>query len=76
MRGPGQQNFDVAASKLIPLKFLREGASSEFRAEFFNVFNHAQFADPATTLGSGNFGTITSTAVTPRLVQLALKVTF
>lgn len=76
VRGPGQQNFDVAASKLITLKFLRERASSEFRAEFFNVFNHAQFADPATTLGSANFGTIASTSVTPRLVQLALKVTF
>ncbi|WP_158945998.1 hypothetical protein [Granulicella sp. S190] len=46
----------------------------QFRGEFFNAFNHPQFAPPDTGVNDGNFGKITSTnANSSRQVQLALK---
>jgi hypothetical protein len=73
--GPGQQNTDMSLKKDISL-----GADAnrrmEFRAEFFNLFNHAQFSNPATTFNNATFGQITSTSVNPRFVQLALKIGF
>jgi hypothetical protein len=48
----------------------------QFRAEFFNMFNHPQFSNLANNFALGNFGTITSTSVNPRLMQLALKYIF
>ena len=51
----------------------------EFRAEFFNVFNHAQFAfnDPTSSgdINGSNFGVITN-ARDPRIGQMALKFSF
>jgi hypothetical protein len=47
----------------------------ELRAEVFNLLNMANFGAPATTLGAANFGTIT-TALDPRVVQLAVKYSF
>ena len=47
----------------------------EVRAEVFNLLNTANFGAPAATLGAANFGTITS-ALDPRVVQLALKFLF
>jgi hypothetical protein len=44
----------------------------EFRAEFFNAFNHAQFYNPTGNFSSGQFGRVTSTRA-PRIGQLALK---
>jgi acetamidase/formamidase len=37
----------------------------DFRGEFFNAFNHVQYADPATAYGAANFGYIQSTSVAP-----------
>jgi hypothetical protein len=72
--GPGQANFDIAITKGIPIT---ESKSFQFRAEFFNAFNHPQFANPATTVSSpASFGVITATSVAPRLVQFALKFLF
>ena len=49
----------------------------QFRGEFFNIFNHAQFSNPGSNLGAAsNFGVISSTTVGPRIVQLALKYSF
>jgi len=73
--GPGQVNFDFAAIKQTPLRH-SESKNLEFRAEFFNLFNHAQFANPATLFGFPNFGVINSTVVSPRVVQFALKLNF
>ena len=53
----------------------REGMQLEFRAEFFNAFNHPQFNNPDVILGDANFGRITS-ATNPRKGQLALKLYF
>ena len=55
---------------------IHEDASLQFRAEFFNLFNHPQFAVPANNLALGSFGQITATSVNPRLIQLALKYIF
>jgi Carboxypeptidase regulatory-like domain/TonB dependent receptor len=73
--GPGQVNFDFALLKRTPLGS-SESKNLEFRAEFFNLFNHPQFADPATLSSSPNFGVINSTIVSPRVIQLALKLNF
>jgi len=56
---------------------IREDGTLQFRAEFFNVFNHAQFSNPAVAVDSAaSFGQITSTSVNPRLIQFALKYAF
>ncbi len=69
--GPGQFNWDIA---LIKQTKLTEGQSLVFRTEFYNAFNHPQFADPSTAVGSGF--TITSMSVNPRLIQFGLKYIF
>jgi hypothetical protein len=74
--GPGQANLDLAISRLMVLNWPVEGAGIQFRSEFFNAFNHPQFANPDTTFGSPTFGVISSTAVNPRVIQFALKFIF
>lgn len=74
LRGPGRQNWNLSLFK----KFLfseSRGSSMEFRAEFFNAFNHTEFQNVSTTLTNGNFGAITS-AHDPREIQLGLKLNF
>jgi hypothetical protein len=73
--GPGFVNTDFSAIKHFRLPF-REGTQLDFRAEFFNVFNHPQFFQPGQDVDSSNFGRITATVNNPRLVQFALKLTF
>ena len=56
---------------------LREPMRFEFRADFFNAFNHPQFTNPAANVGSAStFGVITTTSVGPRIIQFALKYRF
>ncbi|HWE53034.1 MAG TPA: carboxypeptidase-like regulatory domain-containing protein [Bryobacteraceae bacterium] len=75
--GPGQNNWDLSLTKRTVVGGLRESASIEFRAEAFNIFNHAQFNNPGTAVSSPTtFGIITSTSVGPRVMQLALKYIF
>ncbi|MBA3356450.1 MAG: TonB-dependent receptor [Pyrinomonadaceae bacterium] len=76
VRGPKQNNFDVALVKRTGIGWLREGANFEFRTEFFNAFNTPQFANPDTNFSSATFGQITSTSVNPRIIQFALKLNF
>jgi hypothetical protein len=79
--GPGINNWNMAIKKITPI---RESLSLEFRAELFNVFNHAQFINPSGLvpgpLGTSlapltNFGQVTQ-ARDPRLAQLGLKLNF
>jgi hypothetical protein len=78
--GPGQFNWDFALVKNTKVGGIREDASLEFRAEFFNAFNHPQFSLPGSTLTNGvpnsAFGVITTTSVGPRIMQFALKYIF
>jgi hypothetical protein len=70
--GPGINNFDFA---LLKGTQLTERINLQFRAEFFNIFNHAQFITPSGILGSSSFGQITA-AQSPRIGQLSLKLNF
>ncbi len=74
--GPDQRNFDIAVIKRTAVGWPTEASNVEFRAEFFNAFNTPQFAGPVTNFSAANFGGITSTAVSPRLIQFALKFNF
>jgi hypothetical protein len=70
--GPGTFNIDFSAHKVFSIT---EGINLQFRAEFFNFLNHAQFNNPDTGLADSTFGQIT-TARDPRVIQLALKLVF
>jgi hypothetical protein len=70
--GPGINNWDISFLKDIKLK---EAMSLEFRAEFFNAFNHAQFLNPDNQGFSGTFGIISQDRG-PRLIQFGLKFYF
>ena len=71
--GPGTANFDLGVHKVLAV---REGTNLEFRTEIFNVFNHTQFFSPDGNITDGaSFGQV-SRAQDPRLIQLALRVTF
>jgi len=74
--GPGQVNLDLALSKTVLLNWPLENCSLQFRAEFYNAFNHPQFSNPDTNFSSPTFGVISSTAVNPRVGQLALRFSF
>ena len=74
--GPGQANLDLSISKAIALAWPSEKSTIQLRAEFFNVFNHPQFANPDTSFSSPTFGVITCTSVNPRVGQLALRLSF
>src|SRR3984885_10526042 len=74
--GPGQNNWDISITKNTPVGGIHEDATLQFRAEFFNAFNHPQFSNPVTNVASAAFGQITSSAVNPRLIQFALKYNF
>jgi hypothetical protein len=70
--GPGINNFNMALAKNT---HFGERLNLEFRAEFFNIFNHAQFANVQGNINASNFGQATS-ARDPRIGQLALKFGF
>jgi outer membrane receptor protein involved in Fe transport len=72
--GPRHSNFDLALEKSTDL--IGEGTKLIFRVEAFNIFNHAEFRPPAaTSVTSGTFGQIGGTYA-PRILQLALRMTF
>jgi len=88
LRGPGQNNIDFSIIKSFPIT---ESKNVEFRAEFFNLFNHVNFANPISNFNAvplingntgqiigdpGDFGRITSTSNNPRLIQFAVKLNF
>jgi hypothetical protein len=67
--GPGFNNWDFGLHKVTKIT---ERTSLLFRAEFFNLFNHAQFNNANGNFTSGNFGRVTS-AKDPRIGQLSMK---
>jgi len=85
--GPGQFNWDISILKNTQIT---ERVRMQFRTDFYNAFNHPQFADP----GGGSFGTvgfenvtatslaqtedvaIIHTNVNPRLIQFGLRFSF
>src|ERR1700728_2554574 len=80
--GPRYVNSDFSVIKDFPLSF-HEGMGLQFRAEFFNLFNHAQFyLDGVGGTGEqdintpSSFGVLNNTVNNPRLIQFALKLKF
>jgi hypothetical protein len=71
--GPDFVNSDFSVIKQFAL---RREMGLNFRAEFFNLFNHPQYGSPVNDINSAGFGAVNSTVNNPRLVQLALKLTF
>lgn len=84
--GPSRINLDMTLSKVTAIT---ERLKVEIRVDAFNVFNHAEFADPITNIASPQFGQIvatgsnnTSSSADPssipknRILQLAAKITF
>jgi hypothetical protein len=71
--GPGINNFDFSVQKLLSVG---EEKHFEFRAEFFNIFNHTQFLNPDGNISDGaDFGRVKHTR-DPREIQFALKFAF
>ena len=84
MVGPGVTNFDFSIFKNTYIKRISETFNVQFRAEFFNILNHANFGPPdlpsgnddifdATGAPSGSAGLLTNTTTDPREIQFALK---
>ena len=74
LHGPGAQNTDLSLFKQFPLGEVR---MIELRFEFFNAFNHANFANPAASLtNTATFGKISATVNDPRQIQMAAKFYF
>lgn len=82
--GPDQNNWDLSLQKATGLS---ERVQLQFRSDFFNAFNHAQFANPDLNLGlsfpafgasapNAGFGTIQTTSTNPRVLQLSLRLVF
>ncbi len=67
--GPGILNTDFAFEKNTRIT---ESMSVQFRAEFFNIFNHTQFNNPSGNFSSSNFGVVTN-ARDPRIGQFSAK---
>jgi len=78
LRGPGLVNVDTSLFKKLTIS---ERLNLQFRAEAFNIFNHATFSHPQQVVFSGtaispSAGVITQTATTSRQIQFALKLVF
>ncbi|PWU01670.1 MAG: hypothetical protein C5B51_22260 [Terriglobia bacterium] len=88
--GPGLVNFDFTAAKNFPL--VTERLRLQFRADFFNIFNHTNFSNPVADQSNANFGKITASvgsavATTvgttaglvgggPRVIQFSMRLQF
>jgi hypothetical protein len=85
--GPGIQNYDFSVAKSFPF-FAERQTRLQFRADFFNILNHTNFANPVRDTSNANFGKITQTVGSavatavgttagplggPRLIQLSLR---
>ncbi|MBO0862916.1 MAG: TonB-dependent receptor [Chloracidobacterium sp.] len=77
--GPSFKQIDFSLLKDMRIS---ERFKLEYRAEFFNIFNHPNFDQPNTTFGTSNFGKIFNTfgrtlgVGTSRQIQMAFRLTF
>jgi hypothetical protein len=80
LSGPDFVNTDFSVIKHFALP--REGMRLDFRAEFFNLFNHPQFGSPggngygADFASPSTFNVVNYTVNNPRLIQFGLKLAF
>jgi hypothetical protein len=73
IRSPGQKNIDVSLAKRFPV---HEETNIEFRSEFFNTFNWANFGSPNNNLLGASPGAIGVPGSGPRVIQFALKLNY
>jgi hypothetical protein len=74
LRAPGSWGWDASGSRSFPVT---ERLKMQFRADFFNLFNHPTFGPGGLSLASpNNFGITRDAANTPRTLQLAMKAIF
>ena len=87
--GPGLQNYNFSAAKTFTFT---ERVHLQFRSDFFNLFNHTNFANPVASQSSSSFGKITATVGSavatavgttaglvgggPRVIQLSMRLQF
>lgn len=90
LEGPGLAEWDLTIAKDTRLPFLGEKGILQFRMDFFNILNHANFSLPSNSVFTGatadtgsyseaplsTAGQITSTATTSRQLQAALRISF
>jgi len=72
LHGPGLENWDLSLQRNF---MIREGVKLQFRGEFFDAFNHANFNNPNGTVTSPSFGAISS-AQAGRVTELVLRFFF
>jgi hypothetical protein len=84
--GPTLFNTDFSVIRNFPVRKISEAFNVQFRAEFFNIFNHANFAPPLPFFGSANAqifnqdgttanaGGLQAMTTLPRDIQFALKI--
>lgn len=73
--GPGTNNVDFSVDRLFNLP-IHEGTRLEFRAEFYNLFNHPEFDQPGAVLDLPATGSISGTKIDNRTIELAMKITW
>ena len=73
LTGPGINTWDIGVHKDFAI---REGTKLQVRGEFFNAFNHAQFANPDSGSTDVNFGKVIATQVDPRQLQVSMRLVF
>jgi hypothetical protein len=73
LAGPGLANVDFSIFKNTKI---RERVTAQFRVEFFNLFNRANFQVPVNDITSPLFGQVISTATPPRNIQMAFRLSF
>jgi hypothetical protein len=73
LKSEGEDNFDASVNKFFTLT---EQTKLKFSTEIFDLFNHAQFAEPNTNLSSPGFGQVGHQTNLPRTIQFALRLTF
>ena len=74
MMGQTYSNDDLSIFRVFPI---RDKFSAQFRAEAFNIANQVIFGNPGNTVNSpGSFGVISSTANSPRVIQLGIHLFF
>jgi hypothetical protein len=73
VRGPHYRDGDIA---LIKHTTIHGNTDFEFRAEVFNVTNTPAFSQPNGSYGAPAFGTITSTATDPRVIQFGARISY
>jgi len=84
--GPGVASLDFSLFKNNYIKSISENFNIQFRAEFFNIINHPNFAPPPSATNTDVFdgtgspnsalGLLTKTTTTAREIQFAIKVIF